>query len=120
MTIREAITLADAQKPNQVGKELKVRWLSELDGRVMCEIIAPLVEEPFAGYASDVSENTVLKVPYPYDAIYPAWIAMNVARMNGESAKCNDYADVCEEQLDGFRRFYARTRPGATHKLKLY
>lgn len=120
MTIREAITLADAQKPNQVGKELKIRWLSELDGRVVCEIISPRGEERFAGYASDVPESTVLKVPYPYDAIYPAWISMNVARMNGESAKCNDYADVCEEQLDGFRCFYARVNPPSACKLKYY
>ena len=120
MTIREAIALADEQKPNQVSKALKLRWLSELDGRVMCEIISPRGEECFAGYGSGVPDSTVLKVPYPYDAIYPAWISMNVARMNGESAKCNDYADICEEQLEGFRRYYARTVPAATQKLKYF
>ena len=120
MTIREAITLADAQKPNQVGKELKIRWLSELDGRVVCEIISPNTKSDFKGYASDVPTDTVLKVPYPYDAIYPAWILCQVARMNGEGAKCNDYADLCEEQLEGFRRFFARTQPTPTPKLKYF
>ena len=120
MTIREAITLADAQKPNQVSKELKIRWLSELDGRVMCEIISPKGEERFAGYAATTSEETVLKVPYPYDAVYPAWIAMHVSRVNGETARCNDYADVCEEHLDGFRRFWARTVKPTPRKLKYF
>ena len=120
MTIREAIALADEQKPNQVSKALKLRWLSELDGRVVCEIISPRGEEGFLGYGASVPESTVLKVPHPYDAIYPAWIAMNVARMNGESAKCNDYADVCEEHLDGFRRFWARANPPSTCKLKYF
>lgn len=120
MTIREAITLADEQKPNQVRKELKIRWLSELDGRVMCEIVSPRSCTDFVGYSPDVSDQTVLKVPYPYDAVYPAFIALNISRMNGEVAKCEDYADICEEYLSGFRGFFARTTKATTRKLKYF
>lgn len=39
MTIDEAIELCDRMKPNHYEKEDKLRWLSELDGRIRIEIL---------------------------------------------------------------------------------
>lgn len=62
MTIQEAIERVDAMKPNKQAQELKVRWLSELDGLIWRELekthgkktappTPPIIEDgEYAGY----------------------------------------------------------------------
>ena len=111
MTVREAITTADALAPNAVAEEIKVRWLSELDGRAVCEIHAPDKAASFSGYTVDTSKETVLQIPYPYDSIYPIWLNMQINRLNGEMQKYNDGAALCEETLNAYRRYLERSAP---------
>ena len=33
MTISDAITMVDALRPNQYSQDMKIRWLSRLDGQ---------------------------------------------------------------------------------------
>ena len=120
MTIREAIALADAQSPNAVERALKIRWLSELDGRVDREILSPDQSSGFTGYGDGTSEDTVLKVAYPYDSIYPTWLMMHIARMNGEMQKYNDGAELCNELLTGFRGFLARTTRTPARRVRYF
>ena len=120
MTIREAIALADAMAPNAVSQVLKVRWLSELDGRVVQEICSPDTVSDFAGYAENVNQDTVLKIPYPYDGIYPTYLKMHIDRLNGEMQKYNDGTIVCDELLDSYRRTLVRTAGSVSHKIKYF
>ena len=41
MTVTDAIRLADLTRPNELDRELKLRWLSGLDGRLNAEVLAP-------------------------------------------------------------------------------
>ena len=120
MTLREAITLADALAPNAVARELKIHWLSELDGRVEQEVHSPDKASGFKGYTPETSEDTVLKIPYPYDSIYPIWIKMHVDRVNGEMQKYNDGTVLCDEKLDAYRRTLVRTTGSPPCKVKYF
>lgn len=121
MTIREAITLADEMAPNAVSEALKIRWLSELDGRVVQEILSPDTVRTFTGYGNDVQTDTVLQIPYPYDGIYPTWIKMHIDRMNGEMQKYNDGVILCDEKMEAYRRTLTRTAaPAAPRKVKYF
>lgn len=120
MTVREAIALADAMAPNAVSQVLKVRWLSELDGRVVQEICSPDTVSDFAGYAENVNQDTVLKIPFPYDGIYPTWLKMHIDRMNGEMQKHNDGVALCDEMLEAYRRTLVRTTSSAPQRVKYF
>ena len=39
MTIRDAVSAVDELKPNAYSNDTKVRWLSQLEGRVQLEIM---------------------------------------------------------------------------------
>ena len=39
MTISDAITMVDALRPNQYSQDMKIRWLSRLDGMIWQEVI---------------------------------------------------------------------------------
>lgn len=57
MTINEAISAADALKPNQYDAAQKRAWLSELDGRIHRELILThahdAAQEAFTGYGEE-------------------------------------------------------------------
>ena len=40
MTISDAITMVDALRPNQYSQDMKIRWLSRLDGMIWQEVIS--------------------------------------------------------------------------------
>ena len=120
MTIREAIALADEMAPNAISEALKIRWLSELDGRVEQEILSPDTGSTFAGYGNDVQTDTVLKIPYPYDGIYPTWLKMHIDRLNGEMQKYNDGVILCNETLEAYRRTLTRTAAAAAPRKVKY
>ena len=94
--------------------------VAELDGRVEQEIHSPDQTCGFAGYTPETSEDTVLKIPYPYDSIYPIWIKMQVDRVNGEMQKYNDGAILCDEKLDAYRRTLVRTTDSPPCKVKYF
>ncbi len=120
MTIQEAIAAADAQRPNQVDKALKIRWLSEMDGRVDLEVLSPDGGSSFSGYSSDSPQDTVLKIPFPYDGIYPLWLEAHVARINGETDKYNNCLTMCAEQMESFRAYHARTTKREVPQLNFF
>ena len=120
MKIREALALADAQRINGIDEVLKLQWLSELDGRVVREVISPFAEGDFKGYSADTARDTALLIPYPYDSIYPAYLVMNIDRLNNEMQKYNDGADACAEIMEAYRSWYVRTHRATTPKMKFF
>ena len=115
MTIREAITEADALKPNMYQDPDKIRWLSRLDGRIQQEIIATHElnegEEPpeFDGYTVETSGDTELLVPAPYDEMYIRWMEAQIDYANREFDSFNASNAMFESVFGAFRNAYNRT-----------
>lgn len=120
MKIQEAIAAANARKPNQVSVEMKIRWLSVLDGRVEREIFSPGALGDFRGYAVDTAQSTELKIPYPYDEIYPLWLEAHIAQIGGETEKYNNALTMCEDLMREFRAFCLRTRRREPVRMKFF
>lgn len=77
MKICEAIRQTDELKPNQYSDEQKIMWLSELDGKIVKELIDAKSGEKstvFEGYNEDTDTNTELLVPEPYSNLYVLWL----------------------------------------------
>ena len=125
MTIKEAISLVDRLKPNQYESDLKLQWLSKLDGMIHQEIILTHVHSEnaaeFAGYTANTGEDTELLVPYPYaEDVYNYYLQSMIDRENGESAKYNQSAAMYNAAFNQFQNWYNRNNrplPYASHFL---
>jgi hypothetical protein len=112
MTIKEAIDLVDKLKPNQYPFELKVKWLSKLDGQIFKELFMThegCPADTFAGY-DNASPHCELLVPYPYDEdIYSHFLQAQIDKENAETAKYNQSITLYNTAYYSFASWYNRT-----------
>ena len=120
MTVSQAIDRADLTRQNLLSRELKLAWLSELDGRTARELLAgfPGPAAACSGYGGE-DEEAELLIPAPYDALYVQYLVMRIDLENGELARYNADA-VCFNRLwQSFAGEYVRThRPGGAAALR--
>lgn len=112
MNISDAIYLVDKLKPNQYSSDLKIGWLSKLDGQIFKEVFATHADSPiesFEGYdGSDMDKE--LLVPYPYDEdIYNYFLQAQIDKENGETAKYNQSITLYNNAFHAFQAWYNRT-----------
>ena len=112
MKLMEAIHAADLLIPNAYGMEEKIRWLSELDGKIKREIIDThegydLI--PFDGYTTETDPDTQLLANPPYDGLYLDYLQMKFDYYNGETKRYENSADAFEAAYSDFQRYFNRT-----------
>lgn len=107
MTIAEAIERADMIRPNKWPAALKVRWLSELDGRLALDVfhMAPEDAAPFSGYEG----TETLLVDPPYDDIYPLWLQAKIDEANGEYEKYQNSRALYDGAYTDFLAWFLNT-----------
>lgn len=111
MTVLEALRLGDLTRPNEFEPELKLRWLSALDGLVTRELYEAHEgwTGSFAGYDEDTDlQNTQLLIPRPWDDIYVRYLVMRIDLENGELDRYNQDAAA-------FNRIYQSYAGHYTH-----
>ena len=111
MTIKEAIDLVDKLKPNQYSENLKIKWLSKLDGQIYKEVFLTHEGNPvenFVGY-DEASQETELLVSYPYEDIYNYFLQAQIDKENGEIAKYNQSITQYNNAFLAFQNYYNRT-----------
>lgn len=101
MTIGKVIRLADALKPNAIGREQKYQYINEVEGLVQSEVML-LVSDDIVTYDCDATgaDDTVLLVKPPHDKLYIAYLVAMIDFANGEY---NKYANTIEQ----FNTYYA-------------
>lgn len=123
MTIAEVIAGVDKLKPNCFDTVDKIRWLSELDGRIKSEIIDTHEgsdESGFIGYGEDADISTPLLVSFPYDDIYIRYLEMQIDYSNGETAKYTNSSTLFNEAYSAYMRYYNRTHMPKRKKSKYF
>lgn len=118
MTIAEVISQVDALKPNTYTPEDKVGWLSNLDSRVMSQIImAHESNDPcfFYGYDSIADMETELLVPAPYDEMYLRWLEAMIDYHNSEDDRYNNAIMLFNNAYEGYKKHYTRTHMPISH-----
>lgn len=110
MTVMEAIGLIDKLRPNRYDQDMKIRWLSVLDGIIKVEIIdahegGGAVE--YTGYdSSDLTHE--LLVPSPYDDIYVKWLEAQIDYANREYQKYNNSINMYNNAFMAYAKAYTR------------
>lgn len=112
MTVAQAIEQVDKIKPNRFTEDDKIRWLSEIDGLIVRELIdthddSPL-EEEFEGYTK-ADRNTELIAPYPYDTLYGWYLKSQIDMGNMEIDKYNNSKTMFNNAYLTYTDYYNRT-----------
>ena len=111
MTIDQAIKLADTLQPNAYPRDMKLRWLAMLDGRIFNEIWAVHEDCPFNDFGDyDSAEGTMpLLVPAPYDEdVYRHFLCSRMDLENGETARYNCSVTLFNNALEAYKKHYCR------------
>ena len=113
MTVQDAIDRVDVLAPNQYDAAQKMRWLSDLDGRIYREVIVTHhgnfygTDVPDGGY-TDGGEELLVKEPYASD-LYENYLLSRIADRNAEVTKYNQFATLFNEAYLSFCNRYNRT-----------
>ena len=118
MTIDQAIKLADTLQPNPYPRDMKLRWLAMLDGRIFNEIWAVHEDCPFESFGNydDADGIMPLLVPAPYDEdVYRHFLCSRMDLENGEAARYNRSVTLFNSGLEAYKKHY-RSKHRPLHK----
>ena len=93
MTLQEALDIVDAMKPNMMDRQLKVKYLTEIEQLIWAEILMKHAhtqeQEEKPVYNDETDPGTELIVPDPYSMVYTYWLMSKIDIQNQEDARYN-------------------------------
>lgn len=122
MTINEVITEVNDLRPNVYPNDIKIRWISILEGKIIDEILRTHQHEgeiEFNGYTADDLE-TELKVPDTYADIYKYYVIAMMDANNQEAARYASSMALFNAAYKDFANYYNRNNRPIGHQLKLF
>ena len=114
MTINSAIEQTLKLHPDTVSDSIKCRWLSELDGKIMCETMH---RTDFIPYKFPEDGDKELVVKEPYDNIYELYLIAMSDFFSGEMANYSSSAILFEQAYSEFRKNYIRNNIPPRHNI---
>ena len=123
MTIQAALDMADQLKPNMMLESIKIRFISEIEGKIHKEILMKHEhddeDETCPTYDSDTSRDTELLVPAPYDMVYVYWLLAQIDHMNMEMDKYNNDRALFENAYREFNDYWTREHMPVTRNREI-
>ena len=116
MTINNAIAEAQRLHPDTIPDSIKVRWLGELDGKIMLET---MFRNDFSPYRFPEDADRNLIVSEPYDNIYTLYIIAMSDFFSGEMENYGASAALFDAAYAEFRKNYIRTHIPPLTMLKI-
>jgi hypothetical protein len=109
LTVQEAIERAnDMRAGNSAPEEMKIRWLSELDGVIYNDVI--LTHEVEAkGFADYTDVTEVLIAEKPYDVLYVYWLMAQIDLKASELNKYNNSLALFNGAMRDYKAWFNRT-----------
>lgn len=112
MKVGECIAMVDALKPNKFSTADKLRWLSDIDGTIVRELIDTHEDSPLAGAFEPYTEGDderVLLAAAPYDVLYRWYLESQIDLGNMEIGKYNNSRNLFNQAYQTFTDHYNRT-----------
>ena len=131
MYVNQILAQVDEIKPNTYDENIKIIWLSELEGRVFNDLVLTpehelvedeegnMVEPTFDGF-DETSENEELMIPDTYADVYRNWLIAQIDYANGESDRFNNSMVMFNSSLKEYYDFYNRTHKPHQKPLKVF
>lgn len=105
MTPNKVIEIVDRLKPNSYSEEDKLRWLSELDGKVQRLVIQ---SDDVIQYAYPDDMDRELLIPAPFDDVYGLYLEAMIDYHNREYDYYNNSMVMFETRYSDYKKDYIR------------
>ncbi len=107
MTIQGFLDLTDTLPATGAPLPLRLRWLSEIEGRVRVELLGEAPEDvPSIG--EDTARETALATPAPYDRLYWMYYLAMADSVAGDTARYENAAALFNEAYASYGRYLKR------------
>lgn len=107
MTIREAITYADTNRPNAFSTDDKVEWLSELDARIAGNVLLMSAADLQAfNYDPEEDLDYELLISFPYDKMYKQYLIAKIDESNGEYNRYANSSVLFNASYNDFQKWF--------------
>lgn len=122
MTLQEVLAQVDELKPNVYDDNIKILWLSELDGKIFRDVILTHERdddtlESFDGYTEE-DLDTELLVGFPHADIYRLYLMAQIDFSNGEMDRYAASQAMYAAAYKDFISDYNRSNMPISHTLK--
>lgn len=108
MTFGEIINCVDDYKDNGFHERTKLRWLTELDGKVAADVMLMGIEEiRELPHTYPEAKQCKPLVGYPHEDIYTLWLEAKIDYANGEYGKYQNTMEMFNEAYGNFKRWFA-------------
>lgn len=109
VTVGEVIAVVDNTKPNGFEEELKKKWIEQLEETIFEELVKNCEEDEEVNEKADYMENeTVLRIPVPYDDVYRYYVEAQIDYGNGEIDKYNNSMGMFNQAYETMSGWYIR------------
>ena len=106
MTLEKLLTLVDASKQNELNDDLKIRWVCDVEGRVLTEIHG---KSPDEIHLPD-NPDDMLTIPESYGRVYVLYLSAMIEFSLGNYAAFDKINREFESALAMYARYYIRSR----------
>lgn len=121
MTIDEVLAEIEEVKPHQYDNSLLIRWLGQLEGKIVTEIINTHEGEPvtFNGFTeSDAAEELI--VPNEYADLYKYYLYAMIDFANGETDRYTNSMIMFNSAYQEYANYYNRTHMPISRPFKIW
>lgn len=94
MTVLKALEIFDEENENDISDDIKKRWLSELDLKIVGELNKNRDGLNKVGYTADKNDTTELNAPEEFSEIYIIYLKMKMNYMLCEIERYNNSASL--------------------------
>ena len=122
MTLNEVLTEVNELKPNVYDDEMKIRWISILEGKIVDEIFKTHVLKDkieFIGYTIADLEKELL-VPDTYADVYKYYVFAMMDAANQEAARYASSMALFNATYKDFASFYNRNHRPIGYQISLF
>ena len=111
MTVAEIIAEVQRVKPNQYPKETLTRWLSQIEGQAVEQVINHAVDTDieFDKYDYELDQEKELQIPDRYSDVYIHYLSAQIDQANREFASYNNDVALLEAAWREFGAWHIRT-----------
>ena len=114
MTLQEALDIVDEMKPNMMRRDLKIKYITEIEQLIHDEILMvhehTPEEEEMPVYTEETDPGTELVVPDPYSMVYVYWLMTKIDIQNQEDARYNIDRAHFENQYNAMSDWWTRNK----------
>ena len=114
MTLQEALDITDEMKPNLMSRDLKIKYITEIEQLIHDEILMvhehTPEEEEKPNYTIETDPGTVLIVPDPYSMVYVSWLKTKIDMQNQEDERYNIDRMMFENEYNAMSDWWTRTK----------